>query len=123
MTELVDDIIAVRQLLSDPNRWCQRTMAANAKGRGTLFDQPEAVRWCLLGAICKVTYTDRLPLPNYKIVKKYLNDCVKKKRQTCSEIFPMELAGLEAWNDANGRTHEEIINFLDEAIVGLLEEA
>lgn len=43
----------LQELFTDESKWCQGAIAKNAKGDNTCFNDPEAVCWCLLGAILK----------------------------------------------------------------------
>lgn len=50
--QLAEDIIG---LLSTPDKWCQGDMAQNMDGRACDADEPQACKWCLAGAIFKLT--------------------------------------------------------------------
>lgn len=44
----------IRDLLTDPSKWCQGAMARDINGFGCLSDDPVAAKWCLAGAANKV---------------------------------------------------------------------
>ena len=51
MTEALETLTAVRELLSDPKRWTQGAMARDAQGNGVGHSSSDAACWCLDGAI------------------------------------------------------------------------
>ena len=52
-------LAAARELISDKNRWCQGSEAEDAAGRWILPSHLNAVRWCALGAVEKVSDISR----------------------------------------------------------------
>ena len=58
---LPDLLDAAAALLTDPGHWTQGAFARTATGRGCDPQDPEAVRWCLLGAGWKVLAGTDLP--------------------------------------------------------------
>ena len=86
----------VAELLEDPKRWTQREDARAANGNYTYPDSPDAVCWCLYGAMKKI-YPD---IYAYNAIR----DTVIKKLN----------GGIVFWNDATGRTHEEVLNLCKE---------
>ena len=52
--EIMGEVI---ELIGDPNRWCQGTVAKDSGGRSVLPGSADACKWCLSGAICKVADT------------------------------------------------------------------
>jgi hypothetical protein len=57
MTEVVDYLDQLGEILSDPNRWLQGVGARDASGEAVYPKSPNAVSWCLLGAIYHCTAT------------------------------------------------------------------
>ncbi len=41
----------IRDIFADPNRWCKRRFAQDAQGNPVLIQDPNAVCWCLAGAL------------------------------------------------------------------------
>jgi hypothetical protein len=80
----------VSEFLSDRSRWTQHATARDASGDITHPDSPNAVCFCLLGAIYKSTDS---AIERILTIKKIENH-VK------------EFTGL--WNDAPGRQFEEV---------------
>ena len=55
MTQLHDDLVAVRELLSDPVRWTKGVFARDSRGWPVNWGDNNAVAWCLEGACLKAT--------------------------------------------------------------------
>jgi hypothetical protein len=96
---------AARELLSDPKRWTKFSMAKNAKKIDVSPFSDEAVCFCSLGALervsdCPVTQGDA----SYKHLKKGANR-----------------GWVDTWNDDPDTTHRDIIKGFDLAIA-LAEE-
>lgn len=53
--DLVDDLVALRDLLKDPKRWTRFTEARDVNGREVSATAPNAVCWCAYGGTRKVT--------------------------------------------------------------------
>src|SRR3989442_15228666 len=49
--KLLKAVKAARILLSEPEHWVRKSMAVDAEGRITASSEPDAVRFCLLGAL------------------------------------------------------------------------
>lgn len=60
-----DDLIAARDLISDPKHWCQGAFAYNQNGEQTHSMGNEAVCWCALGAIKNVTQAIKSPARDF----------------------------------------------------------
>lgn len=45
---------AARALIADPARWCQYVLAQNAHNQSVAPLDPDATRWCAVGALCRV---------------------------------------------------------------------
>lgn len=90
---------SVQELLSDPARWARCQVAANKAGETVCANHPEAVRWCVLGAVEKVYGFE--DLPKVKHIKGRL-------RAAVAEMFgcPRQVSD---WNDDYSRTHEEVL--------------
>jgi hypothetical protein len=44
-------MLSVQELLSDPKRHCKGWEAKDSRGNDIDYDSPEAVSWCLVGAV------------------------------------------------------------------------
>ena len=98
MNTLKDDLIKARSFIE--RGWTQGTYARNANGQPTLCTGPDAVAWCMGGA-CKIAvgYNSLFACLPLRVA---LGSVVK------SEVPP--------YNDAPGRTKEEVLAVFDKAI-------
>jgi hypothetical protein len=81
----------VYELLSEDSRWCQNTMAKNARGKDAGADYKSAVSWCLSGALKKC----------YPPMEEYF-----KKISKVEDFLGEEVC---AWNDTPERKFEEVV--------------
>lgn len=103
MTTL-DVLKAARELIRDPARWCQDAFACDADGDAVHTLDPQAVRWCAVGALNKVAPSSEVSADAYGLLEVAAGPiCV-------SDI-----------NDAEG--HEAVLAVYDEAIARLEREA
>jgi len=109
---LKENIIAIRELLTDPDHWCQGKMSQNKLGHYANHSSREATSWCMVGAMCKVMGINTYIKHEYIELRDFIEihlpgeACIVKKR-------------IEAWNDDEDRTHQDVLDFLDEAIASL----
>jgi hypothetical protein len=97
-SHLRPDILAVRELISEPTRWCVEDYARTADGEGTYGNDSNAVCWCIWGAIDKVVGDDTA-----------VNDLI---HETLSDLsFEMFGLCLGSANDARG--HGAMLRLLD----------
>jgi hypothetical protein len=85
------------ELLSDPYKWTQGGLARDPAGYIVGPNVPHAVSWCLIGAIEKVSWHSA-------------RDC----RQVQEHLAKAGVLSLSDWNDAEGRTFEEVHSLLVE---------
>jgi len=107
-TELqtLEDVKAVRALLSEPTRWTGRTNARNARGQKVAFRSDEATCWCIVGAMRRVTSMTG------RVGERFIS--------VCSAIAPvLGLDEIIGFNDSPTRKHHEILAYLDAAIARL----
>lgn len=93
MTQLLEDLRAVRELIGVPERWTRGAFARAKDGDEVEPDDNEATCFCLLGAFCVVTVTD----------KRYL-----------AGIQSLGIKDAAEFND--NVTHPEVLALLDKAI-------
>ena len=99
MTTLNDTLNGVRLRIA--RGWTQRTYALDESSRPVPSTSPDAVRWCLAGALFAVC---ALEDGDY--------------RQAEERLAPFVLGqSLSAWNDAPGRTQADVLGLLDAASV------
>lgn len=66
-------LLAAADLLEQPGAWTQCSNARNRYGNAVPSNSPEAVGWCLLGAICKVSDTLAVRDRAYAMVGLYMD--------------------------------------------------
>ena len=83
-------------LLSDRSKWCQGAEALNARGARVSANNPAAVRWCMLGAVVYCYGPGTTYEYHVARIRKAIN----------------RAGSLGAWNDARGRTYEQVVDLL-----------
>lgn len=82
------------ELLDSPERWTQFVPARNSAGEVVKAKAPDAVCWCIMGAIVR---------------------CYPKGKRNMFEDFCNKVrCDLSQWNDRPERTWEEVYNLLKE---------
>lgn len=87
----------VRELLSDPSKWMQGKLAINDGSQFTHPAEPNACRWCLLGATVKC-------YPENEQRELVIN--------RLSEALGMDT--VVTWNDHPNRTFEDVRKLVEE---------
>jgi hypothetical protein len=66
---VIDILIGVRARISPPGAWCRHELAKTAGGRPCDVDSPNAVAWCVLGAlkIEKVNWLKKHPRSQFAL--------------------------------------------------------
>jgi hypothetical protein len=101
--EVVEGLRAVRARIATPGQWTQGPFARNACGEARAAHDPGAVCFCLAGANMREHPGD---------LKTYLAIDSALDRQASR-------LGLDSYvwfNDESGRTHAEVLAFIDDAI-------
>ena len=83
----------LRSLYSKPGTWTQCALARTADGKGVMSDHPNAVSFCLVGAICRF-----YPGRTAEIIQLLEKD---------KAVAPRDIV---AWNNAPSRTQREVMN-------------
>lgn len=95
-----DILTGTLNLLDSPEAWIQKTSARDKEHRISSFNSPYATGWCLGAAICKVI--NSLP----EVHPGARNEAYVS---TCQTLFPdRESSYVITWNDARGRTYQEV---------------
>lgn len=107
--QLVEDLKAIRELLSDPAHWTQGTHARDADGNRVDSMSKYATCFCLDGAAQRVTeqrnsYDEYAP--RLEAIHDAFNSCIPEN-MTCDFV---------TWQDREGRQHAEVIQLIDAAI-------
>lgn len=100
---LIPDLRAVRELLSDPDRWTQGAYARDATGHTVLTYAPDACRWCIAGACDRTAPSTARAL------------------QARAALARQAGVRLSTFNDTNG--HPEVLALIDKAIAAAEAEA
>lgn len=104
MITTLDILYAMRGLLYAPEAWTKGRMARNADGRPVPVNHPRACRLSLEGAMYRVAFIQNARIgPVHELLK--------------SIITPGRYIPLASFNDAEGTTHEAILNLLDKALI------
>lgn len=108
--EVVADLIAVKNLLSDPKSWARGWLALDANGEP--YDvsprSSNAKSWCLYGAIERVT-RGREDITKLGKINKVLCEA--------HPSFPLAAPGdVIRFNNDLHTTHDDLMAFLDKAI-------
>lgn len=90
---------AGKELLSDPKRWTQGTVARAADGAPTGARAEAAVAWCAIGSLWKVTRGDE--------------DSVRRVAVAALEATGSQ--GICAFSDKKGRKLKDVLSKFDEA--------
>lgn len=108
--------------------WCQGTMAQSysviTEGKGRLrveyvpllsYRDPDAVRWCLEGAIKKIR--EETPDPDDKNTDLFSIWDERKAFSLLEQAIGLKKGdSLIAWQDERGRTQEDVLHAIDRAI-------
>ena len=112
-TQLHNDLVAIKELISDPARWTQCHNARDSQDRNVAVTSLHAVKFCVRGAAMKVTdgvgfpgERENLKGRRYFAVSNALEDAAQ-------ELYGTNGVGIEV-NDRMG--HEAVMNILDHAI-------
>ena len=102
MTTEVKILRKMREILTPPGAWIQRAYAKKANGEACFPSNPEAICFCLRGALHRA----QMPFPEYYI---HLGT------DPMYDLMKVD----ESWNDQFGRTQEEVLAKIDETIARL----
>jgi hypothetical protein len=103
-SKVIEDLMKVRELLSNPDHWAKRNYAYNAQNQKVDWDSPDACKFCLLGACGKV-----LNLTFEGEVSIFHTEVSEALEDTCEEPIP-------AFNDRGSTTHQNILDCIDKTI-------
>lgn len=95
-----DGLLAVRALLSAPERWTQGYFACDSTGTAVDFSCDDATRFCVLGAILRVA--DNAP----SFIRSQMRARIAREANSKVHYF----------NDSPLTTHADILRVLDQAI-------
>lgn len=96
---------AIKAVIDTPAKWTKGQLAKDARGRRIATSSPDAVCFCIFGAIDRVV-TDTRARMDYD---NYIFDQVAK-------LYPEIAGGLSDFNDAREIGHADVMKVLDRAI-------
>jgi hypothetical protein len=107
---VLETLQQTRELLSKPQRWTRGTLARDSRGLPVSPEDPKACRFCLMGAMYRVTsldsdYAGVTELSAYRA----LLDLIPLDEHDRPAIYP------SAVNDVQGRG--AVLSLLDQAII------
>lgn len=96
---------AIKAVIDTPAKWTKEVLARDASGRKIRPSSPDAVCFCIFGAIDRVVpnTNDRVDYDNYIFA-----EVVK--------LYPGTPGGLADFNDARKIGHADVMKVLDRAI-------
>lgn len=97
-----------KELIIDPTHWTQKYLARDQNGKSTNYAGEDAVCWCSLGAVEKITidvFGSEYLVARYN-ARNAAIDCLNMASNGCGCIT--------TFNDEH--THEEVIDMFDKAI-------
>ena len=101
-------LIEARKLIEAPERWCQAQFAYTVHDRPTHAADITACKWCMDGAIHKVTAQERIP-------SKVRDECWKRLAAAVEHFGPFATSNIVAeFNDTHG--HSAVLRAYDLAI-------
>jgi hypothetical protein len=102
---VLDDLF---ELLKDPDHWTQLDLARLADGSATNPSNPNAVKWCLIGGICKITDSGLFVDSPYTFVQ--LN--MRVRGILTRQLYQISVYdNLEIFNDCS--THSKVLDLID----------
>src|SRR5688572_23513189 len=113
ITTIRDLAIAVKQVLSSPDKWCKGGLAQDANGYQVPLESSEAVSFCIAGAAQKVLAANGLlggdcAPPLFSLYQDFFNEM----RQTQHGKW----VSISQFNDHKDTTFEDVHTKLDEII-------
>jgi hypothetical protein len=100
------------EVLSDSSKWTQRYFAQDTKGRLVDWDDKDACKWCLIGALRK-TYPNFGCEPAYYSICARVMDEIRKHKSSDGNEFH----SMAQFNDHIETTYEKVVKILKDADV------
>lgn len=103
MSWSTDKRLKVQDILASPSSWNKYSTALDSEGQGTCSQYHDAVSWCLMGAIIKC----------YGGPEEKGSDSAELQF-VCNKVTKKIGQGIMGWNDADERTHEQVLALCEE---------
>ena len=110
--EKIDVLKMARGFIQEPDAWMKEWHAQNHIGQETGPTEPDAVCFCLEGAIIRAL-SELLEVDEDELLLKEINDEVMSKNEDSMVI----------WNDSPQRTHAQVLARVDATLERLEREA
>lgn len=95
-------LLRMRRLLADSSSWTKRASARDSRGREVQPSDPSAVKFCLFGAIAKVT-SDNCTSVTLVALDKELDKTAVQRGKDNDVTF----------NDAESTTHKDVLDLIE----------
>lgn len=116
-------LIAARDLLSSRDNWVQGTEAQDSEGNDIGADRPEAVRFCAVGAIRRVTFADRKRRGESTFNDSYYNELERRVNAEVDQDSSTDAIDIIEVNDRHGgHSRRKVVSLFNRAIKTLEEE-
>lgn len=109
MTTIYETLVAAKNLISNPDNWTQEAVARDSHGADTYSLNTDAVCWCSIGALHKVTKNNSLVITS---AAKHLRFVLEQEHK--------DYDGIAHFNDSH--THAEVMAFWNKAIAAAKEK-
>lgn len=110
--KIKDVVIQMDNLLATEDHWCKRTYAKDHSHRAVRPEDPTAVCWCLMGALCNVRKdTNKLADPMVEFLDEAL---AKSKLKVGGDYSVTAYKSIPGFNDGCFTTFEDVKAFLKE---------
>ena len=104
--EVVRVLRAARDTLAVPERWTKKESARNVAGRPVLPTEPDAVCWCMAGAVKRAAATDGI----------FFEAITNIEQAMWCDFNRRHYSDIAAFNDAIGTTHADVLRLFDASI-------
>lgn len=119
----VETVTRMKALLSTPDAWTKSAAARDGAGAMVAPTEPEAVCFCLYGALRRVAHADPILFQNRSEIDEFLERVFAKHTEKLTGTNPAEIIrtinsfpGYVRFNDSESTSFEKIQEFLDEAL-------
>lgn len=113
-------LIAARAVIEDPANWCQGSYALDSTPHNVEPNDPNAVRFCALGALKRVSPerdTGRHGLPIYRWVDDEVDEAHRILMDAAEELYFADVVELNDFMPGIGESqHPKVLEMYDLAI-------
>lgn len=108
----LDNLIKMRALLADPQRWTKKAYARKADGTTCVPLDPNATCFCILGAQAKTApkFSDKIKVRGGLTFNYAIFEALRE------QIGARSQDNIPHYQDAEARTHADVLDLLDRTI-------